>query len=270
MAITLSSTSKLSVQLVSDLHFSNLTTINYGHYIRPTGDILAILGDVTEFTSNSLHIWEDLLQYCSDNFFQTIIVLGNHDYFTDDSSNSMNKIEDELKCMCSLFKNVHILQNDCIVVNNTLIVGSTLWSNVPDFCKNKVQNGMNDYRLIYLDNGKLNDVNNTNTLHSKSVKYIESKLKERDLYDNIIVLTHHAPSFQNTSAPRHGNTLKRKLNAAFSTNLEHLFYNDVIWCYGHTHYNHQQQIHNTKLYTNQRGSQTDWHYRSDYVLSYLC
>lgn len=269
-AAKLQSSEKYTLQIVSDLHLSHSNPIDYSSIIKPTGDILAILGDIIEF-DNSHHdihrIWIDLLFYCSCNFKFVIIILGNHDYCTNDNSLSMKKIEKEIYDMCMAFKNVCLLQNETVLVNNTLIVGSTLWSNVPEFCRDVVQNSMCEYYLSYSEPYVLNDVNHTNELHLKSVKYIESKLKGYNNYDNIIILTHHAPSLYNTSSPRHGNTLERKLNAAFASSLEYMFHHKLIWCNGHTHYNNKQTINNTILYSNQRGhgSRT---YLPDFVLPY--
>lgn len=47
-----------------------------------------------------------------------------------------------------------------------------------------------------------------------------------------MIITHHAPTFRKTSAPRHQ---QAELNVAFCSNLEYLMGDPIlVWIHGHT------------------------------------
>ena len=81
----------------------------------------------------------------------------------------------------------------------------------------------------------------------------------------IVVFTHHTPSFQGTSAPEHDND---PINCAFSSNLHSLMGPHcasieyrfrlilvpvAVWAFGHTHYSGDQIIESTRVVSNQMG-----------------
>lgn len=73
----------------------------------------------------------------------------------------------------------------------------------------------------------------------------------KEANEEVIVMTHHAPTMIKTSAPQYENSA---INCAFATNLEHLFGAPVkAWFYGHTHYSNDQKFNGTRVVSNQRG-----------------
>jgi phosphohistidine phosphatase SixA len=87
-------------------------------------------------------------------------------------------------------------------------------------------------------------------MYSQSTKFIENELNS--IGDNVetLVITHHAPSFDNTS---HEIYKDKPTTYAFASNLEHLVKKSTYWIYGHTHHNYHTQQINHKLKTNQLG-----------------
>ena len=77
----------MKFQYLSDLHLefpSNKKWVKKN--IKPIGDYLLIAGDTGYLTnSRKNHIYENycdsFLKYCSDNWKQTILIPGNHEYY---------------------------------------------------------------------------------------------------------------------------------------------------------------------------------------------
>ena len=100
-------------------------------------------------------------------------------------------------------------------------------------------------------------------LLSKDATWLEETLfratEEGNEQQPIIVLTHHAPTFDGTSNPRHGrpDLDGRSINLgsfAYCTNMEYLLGGRVrLWCHGHTHFNHDHIVAGTRIVANQRG-----------------
>ena len=69
-----------------------------------------------------------------------------------------------------------------------------------------------------------------------------------DLYDKIVILSHHAPTLQKSSI--YDDPLKK----AYATNLEWLMKNEIVlWVFGHTHYKTDFYINNTRIVSNPFG-----------------
>merc|ERR1712157_335291 len=90
---------------------------------------------------------------------------------------------------------------------------------------------------------------------------------------NVLVLTHHTPTFTGTSNPRH-NPDPQGMSSAFSTDLEHMLRDPAMaaihtWCFGHTHYNSDQHVSGVRLVSNQMGycTQPTNGYRRNFVVS---
>eukprot|EP01126_Amoeba_proteus_P023943 TRINITY_DN2405_c0_g4_i3.p1 TRINITY_DN2405_c0_g4~~TRINITY_DN2405_c0_g4_i3.p1 ORF type:complete len:387 (+),score=72.24 TRINITY_DN2405_c0_g4_i3:290-1450(+) len=70
-------------------------------------------------------------------------------------------------------------------------------------------------------------------------------------FSAVVVLTHHAPTFQNSSAPQFEGS---PTNEAFATNLHSLMGGVVkYWAFGHTHWSSCQLISDTFVLSNQFG-----------------
>ncbi|EFA78961.1 hypothetical protein PPL_08429 [Heterostelium album PN500] len=208
---------------------------------------------------------------------------GNHEYYNIQSTHGSNKpktideINIELDKLCAQFKNVHFLNNKTFQLDEFKIIGSTLWSHVPESSRQAVARGLNDYRLIGVSDPITNErrpasVADTNQLHKRAVQFIERELQNAT---NCILLTHHAPLY---SMPRENkylcspHYLDSDINSAFHTDLNFLVKPPVLlWIYGHTHYT-SKFIHNgVVIASNQVGyDKSPFHYQvnEEIVLGY--
>ena len=86
--------------------------------------------------------------------------------------------------------------------------------------------------------------------HADSVAWLKRELRARDPARTIVV-THHAPSARSIPPFYAGSPL----NAAFASGLDALVAGSRVplWIHGHTHYNVDYMIGETRVLTNQRG-----------------
>jgi hypothetical protein len=206
--------------------------------------------------------YSDFLNFCSKNFRYTLLICGNHEYYnTNNSTHTMNDIENQIEIITSSYDNVLFLNNSyCILKEFKLIVvGSTLWSK-PD--SHNSQKMINDFNYIITNesdkiNSKLS-VHEYDELHTRALKTLTEKIEEigkiRECieYKNyeLIVMTHHLPS-HSLIAPRYRG---HEINQFFATDLDYLFerFNSLestmikYWLSGHTHTRMEVDIHSTK------------------------
>ena len=249
-------------------------------------------------------MFEQFISFCSFKFESIIILAGNHEYYSNvKDARSVGAINRYLRDIHIRFPKVKLLENKAISINGVRIVGATLWSHVPSHqsvefalenCQDPsetVEAQMDDYNLIYVSEqdssatadsfdggGELEGggrirrarIADTNRWNALSRSFIEDEARAaKEARENLLVLTHHTPSFHGTSAPHYG-TDPSGLSSAFSNNFDPLLQTGAVhtWCFGHTHYNSDQLRNGTRLATNQRGydQRVDESYRPDFVV----
>lgn len=119
------------------------------------------------------------------------------------------------------------------------VLGTTLWSHVPDDNKVAVSRSLNDYGMIRLatdDSGtktrKLS-VDDTNAWFQDEATWLRSQISAASAaQEKVIVITHHAPLTEGTSDPKFDGS---ECNCAFSSDLQSLLGPPVnAWVFGHT------------------------------------
>ena len=187
--------------------------------------------------------WKFISQV-SSAFDYVIIVLGNHEYYGSNYAKTIDFVKLNIKSKnCT---NTFLLENNCCFIENCVILGTTLWSDIPSHAEHDILMGMNDYKYI-----EYFSIEFQNNLHKKAINFISetfSFIKKHYPHLKIIVVTHHAPLLKVTSSP---NFKESKSTYAFGTDLPDLINLCDTWIYGHTHYN-INTLH-PKLKTNQLG-----------------
>ncbi len=231
----------MKLHILSDLH------LEFAEFDVPKtdADVVIISGD--------LHIGEQGLVWALENFRnqEVIYVIGNHEYYR----GAIPKLTDKLR-KNSEGTNVHILENDELIIGDVMFLGCTLWSdfqllNNPDIAMIAAQQMMNDFRLIKLS-PEYRKIQPTDTAiwHRNSRKWLAEKLKNRKA-KKTVVITHHAPS--SMSVPlRFKND---QLNAAFASELSDFLTETKIdlWVHGHIHDSSDYYIGKTRVLCNPRG-----------------
>lgn len=257
----------MKVQLASDLHlehFEDETELDFGLIICPSAPILVMAGDVATYDCPLLPLF---LDWVSSKFDHVLWVLGNHEFYNTKRL-SMCEIKNKLRSLCSLQRNVRILDNEFVMFEGVIFIGSTLWSHVPTEHQEKVQTMVSDYRYIFAENKNTQvTCHDTNKLHEESVEYIRNIIRQNKMFKKVVI-THHAPSIDDTLHPRYNGSY---LNFAFASNIA---FDDGhgpdVWCYGHTHFNRtiSKHPHGYRLVSNQFGYEGDHSgniYKWDYV-----
>lgn len=243
-----------TIQFVSDLHleFYSVERYSFEELITPKSDVLILLGDIGHPDKPVLPLF---LKDCSQNFKQVIFISGNHEYYTNDFTTTMDKVDKSLASLCSTYPNVMYLNNSSFtyIYDNQEIVflGTTLWSKILNHERYLIKQVSNDLCSIFVNNQPIT-IDIINAMYAKNVSWLESELeKYKSTNKKIIVLTHHLPSFK-AIAPKFQNS---EYNSMFASNLDTLIkkYNIFAWLFGHTHTRIDIKISETILRCNPRG-----------------
>lgn len=235
----------MKLQYISDIHFEffqdKLFNIFY-QKIYPVAEYLILAGDISTISSNTNNqYYIKFLKYCSENWKHIFIITGNHEYYNSTIEHVNNTIND----ICKDFYNIHFLNNSSIIIDNYKFIGSTLWSNIPNQYKYFAKQKLNDFIKIYDFN-----VDTYNNLNSSSVNFIKKEIENTNNL-NIIIITHHVPSFDLIDQKY----IDSDINYCFCNNLNELFNNNNIkcWIYGHTHTPLEKEINHIKFCCNPIG-----------------
>ncbi len=161
----------------------------------------------------------------------------------------MEEVDQYLHEFSAEHSNLHFLQQGVLDMGDFVILGATLWSQIPgDAAKQEVSKSLTDYKVTYLQDGdslRLICPDDTVAIHEIHVGWLINQL-ERYRDREVIVLSHHTPSMIGTSNPIHDQRADGTPNLvshAFSTDLTAIIDANpclCIWAYGHTHYNNKQ------------------------------
>jgi hypothetical protein len=244
----------MKVSICSDLHleFGSLSLEN-----KDQSNVLILAGDI--FIGVDLHQYDDAFEHVRsqqihDFFINTclqyeyvILIAGNHTFYHGDFQTEIPKIKQYLKYI----PNLYILDNETLEIDDYLFIGSTIWTDFNDEDKETMEwafNNMNDYHVIKNDDTILLPEKILEK-HKQDKQFIKETI-ENNPNKQIIVITHHCPTYQSIPAYKLDYGLK---NGCYHSNLESLMDNVVLWAFGHIHDRHAYYLNNTLLVNNTRG-----------------
>jgi hypothetical protein len=194
-------------------------------------------------------------------FDKVYFIMGNHEHYRGHLQSSPVILREFFDYYGFDPKKFIVLDNDVVSLNDkTLMVGATLWT---DMRRDNPQShwfvgrGMNDFRLI--EYGPQDDVGMASifrtedavTEHKKSLAFI-TKTVEDNKDKRIIVVTHHAPSYQSNGRAYNGS----EIIDGYCSDLEQFIIdhpNITDWVHGHTHVNVEYEIGQCRITSNMRG-----------------
>lgn len=237
----------MTIQYASDLHLEmqpNRAWL-FQHGLRPVGDILVLAGDIAYLGDRQL-LHNEFFDRLSDNYEQVFIVPGNHEYYRGfELRDTLTDFEIKVR------DNVRYLNNKSVVIGDTELFFTTLWSKVPNAYIADIQNGMMDTRLICYKNALL-FAGEYNELHNICAGWIKEAV-ESSTAKHKVVVTHHCP----TMNPIYNNYPGSRLTCGFMVDCDDFIAAHDIdaWIFGHTHYNGGSGtvIGGTPLHSNQLG-----------------
>lgn len=262
--------SEARIQVLSDLHLE--TPRSYDIYtITPKAPYLALVGDIGN-VGDAGHR-EDMLAFLAQQlraFKAVFFVPGNHESFeatwpevlsvlrSFEEDTAMRRKEDAALGAFVLMDrgSFRIPAGDC---KDTLVLGCSLFSRVPDERAAAVEMGLNDF---YRTRGW--DVAMHNTAHTRDLTWLNNQVTRADDDDSVgdvLILTHWSPSLDpRANDPRHAGS---SITSGFSTDLSGEMCmraeKVAVWASGHTHFNFDfsmdrgEEMRPLRLLANQRG-----------------
>lgn len=214
-----------------------------------TSSILLMAGDIGNLSTEEQYNKLKFFMYNIAPYFTKIIwIFGNHEYYNlslYDARLVGYKLNSELN---QIYNNKFVLLiNDIYEINGYTILGTTLWS----YALNS-ENTTNCIGMVH----DFKSHNEYNEEHLKDVTWLTYMLNIfKNNNKNIIVMTHHLPSYQ-CILPKY--RIYDKINSYFASNLDHLIMPNIkAWIYGHTHTADEKNINGVNLYCNPLGYKTE-------------
>ena len=235
----------MKVQYASDLHiefYDNSVFLARGPF-KVAGDVLVLAGDtllLKDFDTYSKHRFFD---WCAENYRETFLVPGNHEYYRDDVAGYPDSWERKLR------PNVTLCENRSVVMDDTEFILSTLWSHIPMGAWLKVKKGMSDFTLIRHEGGPFT-ASVYNALHRRDLAFIKGAVSGSRAAHKVVV-THHVPSRLLVAPEFKGSSLE----SGFTVDLtDYIASSGVdLWVYGHSHRSIDRVIGKTRVVSNQVG-----------------
>jgi predicted phosphodiesterase len=211
---------------------------------RPHFDVMVVAGDLIPRMERGV-AW--LLERVTDR--PVIYVPGNHEFYGCDIDRTVEKAR-----QAAAGTNIHILQNDAVVIDGVLFAGATLWTDFElfgnrDYAMMRAAGGMNDYRKIrkkaYLERLRPAD---TLARHLESRDFIKRVTREARA-DRRVVITHHGCVREAIKAGTEADVL----SAAYTSDCSDLLESVDLWIYGHTHESRDFTVGRTRIVSNSKG-----------------
>ena len=254
----------LDIQIVSDLHLEFWGGKTKFNFVKPSAPILALLGDSCCCGSDDdFDIFKRFISEIIDSYKHIIIVSGNHEYYFNppsksikpDVSNTIDGVDNKLKEFCKSSPKLHYLNNGVLKMivgkKSYMIIGSTLWSWIPEDQRVRIQTSMNDYRYIYVvdkDTKKIRNINATDisNMFVRNVRYIKSQLAKVE-NSRVILFVHHKPYVSSDYNPK-------SYDPAYMSDLSKVIKKPITFvAYGHTHIADSSTISGITYYSNPKG-----------------
>lgn len=272
----------MKIAVCSDLHleFAELDFDNPGVDVLILSGDICVARDLMEHDADGIVSfgksarYHKFFQMCSEKFPHVLYVAGNHEHYHGDFKYTVS----ELKKYLGYLPNLHILDKETFELDDTVFVGSTLWTDMnksDPLTIHMISRMMNDFRIIDNSNHEVtyktfDDPDNPDKPtfrtrvarfspldaieeHEKCLDYI------RHVYDNIppwkqiVVVGHHTPSHASCH-PRYKDD--KEMNGGYHSDLSEFILNRPgikLWTHGHTHELFDYMIGSTRVVCNPRG-----------------
>lgn len=231
----------MRIHVLNDLH------VEFEAF-EPAGvdaDVVVLAGDI--------HVGRKGVDWARTRFPSTPVVYvpGNHEYYGE----SIPKHTDALRASAK-GTNVHVLDDDALIVGGVRFLGCTLWTDFALFGDAAIGCGyaaerMNDFRKIRRSAtySRLRPIDTTG-FHARSVQWLKHQF-DAGFDGPTMVVTHHAPSARSVPDEYRDDLL----SAAYASHLDALVATSqaALWVHGHIHARNDYTIGDTRVLSNPRG-----------------
>jgi len=230
-------------------------------------DVLILAGDISVHRSYSTADSEFLLksadQGATDHFWRNVArrfkkvfyIPGNHEYYYSEYSQLIPTIQKYFEHY-GWDKKITVSDRISELIEDVHFVGTTLWTdfnNADPMTLFSIKNMMSDFYLIQHKDEKFSP-EDALYYHCVQRDFIAREVAGKD---NVIVFTHHGPTYGSIHPKYKGNDFHTKMmNGAYVSNLENLILDNpqiIHWIHGHTHEDLDYFCGETNIITNPRG-----------------
>ena len=259
----------MKIALASDVHleFGDLDFDNdSGADVLILGGDICVAADIGQrdsynimgehYKSNRFH---DFFQRCCARFPHVIFIVGNHEHYHGDFAKTVPHFRDVL----GYLPNLHILEKETWVLDDTTFIGGTLWTDMnrrDNRTLHDIARMMNDFRCV--DNsaktedhrgwpGRFTTTDAAND-HDAMVEFIRQTIAVNPA-GRYVVVGHHSPSRLSTHPRYQGQFI---MNGGYSSELDDFIQDHPqikLWTHGHTHEDFDYMIAGCRILCNPRG-----------------
>lgn len=259
----------MRIAICSDLHLEfghiDLSNTNNAEVLILSGDVL--LGDYLKdfpdgydnsaiVSSRQMKAWRfrEFLKDCATEFPHVVYVAGNHEFYHGNLYQVIKVIQQE----CDNIPNLHFLEDRTVSINGVKFVGATLWTdcnNADSITLFDLSKFMADFKIIRNDRAGYRKWTPEDSVlkHRDSLRFIKSVVANAGTDTPVVVVTHHAPSFQSVSEIYKDD---HYINGGYMTELSEFILdnqNIALWTHGHMHNKSDYLIGSTRVICNPRG-----------------
>ncbi|KAI4754992.1 hypothetical protein E4T52_13745 [Aureobasidium sp. EXF-3400] len=186
------------IQFMSDLH---LERNNYDYEIPCAASHLALAGDIGRFCDYD--DYAGFLRIQCQTFDQVLLVAGNNEFYGSSRQEGLDAVDTLIQDPGLQGKLVFLNRTRVdLAGSNIAVLGCTLHSHIQYDCAQLNKDFENIRNWTIEDHNKEHELD-VEWLHT-SLRYIA----DTDPHKEVIILTHHAPSFKDTCHPMHENNAR--------------------------------------------------------------
>lgn len=291
----------MKVAVASDLHleFADITILNEDNV-----DVLVLSGDILVdvdldiydrrqvemgFARFRSERFQDFFARVCTQFPHVVYVAGNHEHYHGDFKYTLGNLKRKL----ARFENLHILDKEVFVLDDTTFIGGTLWTDMnkqDPLTMYHIKSMMNDFRVVQNSNTEVSfrteqqidkpvgmtDDEFLALPHEKRYKTVfktrpgkfspddavTDHMKMMGYIESVVaenadkkyvVVGHHSPSFRSQHDKYKGDDL---MNGGYHSALDEYIMERPqikLWTHGHTHEVFDYMIGETRVVCNPRG-----------------
>lgn len=233
------------IQVTSDIH---LEFMGYDYDLEITdADVVVFAGDIGVGVRHAEWFEKELERH--DKPF--VYVMGNHEFY----HQNMQEIRAYWQAFADNYPNFNLLDNSTAIIDGTVFVGGTLWTNLDGGNPNSefmINEALNDFISISKDEtGERFRAGDSAKEFDITFDYIKMIHEMRHADDRLVIVTHHSPSFHSTSPMFKGSAI----NGAFASDLNWFLGNSKanLWIHGHMHNESDYILGDTRIVANPKG-----------------
>lgn len=233
----------MKIRIFSDLHLEFSDRHPPFDPPETEADVVVLAGDIDNGTA--------AIDWAERTFADkpVLYVPGNHEYY----DGEYFEVATALQERAAASRNVHLLDNDELVLGDVRFLGSTLWTDFDLFGKDKRDPAIAeslkyvvDFRAIRYGTGLFTPEQSID-LHRQATAFLEQRLAT-PFAGRTVVITHHAPH-PGSVHPR----WQTLTSAAFVSDLTRLLVTPALWIHGHTHDGFDYAVKGTRIVANPMG-----------------